>query len=68
MEENPRSQSPKGRRWEAALGEKSLAASPPALGQKQERCGFDEFQEVAFFLMKKAVKDSGLAISILFLR
>jgi hypothetical protein len=37
------------------------------LRQKQEKCGFDEFHEAAFFLMKKAVKGSGVGISILFL-
>ncbi len=37
------------------------------LGQKQDRCGIDEFYEVAFFLKKKAVISSGLAKSILFL-
>jgi hypothetical protein len=50
-----------------SISENVETAERGLLGQKQERCGFDEFHEVAFFLMKKAVKDSGLAISILFL-
>jgi hypothetical protein len=46
---------------------RALRIGLPFLGQKQERCGFDEFYEAAFFLMKKAVKGSRLGISILFL-
>jgi hypothetical protein len=41
--------------------------SIPFLRQKQKRCGFDEFHDVAFFLMKKTVEGSGVGISVLFL-
>jgi hypothetical protein len=52
---------------DSVVGTIGVRRNRPRLEQKQERCGFDEFHEVAFFLMKKAIRGSGLGISILFL-
>ncbi len=47
--------------WDQDEGVKAVIETlTVALRQKQERCGFDEFHKVAFFLRKKAVDGSGL--------